>query len=128
MHSVPVHSGVNSGMALFRRNKLSESPEWQIWLGGLPNIIPPESGNSSGFRQESVGQGKDLHPYPDLLCILAVLPVDPFFFLSLFLFFLLFFWLFMGDEGVTMFKRGHMEYQALPAPPTRLLVLYIYTT
>ena len=54
MHSVPVHSG----MALFRRNKLS--PESQIWLGGLPNIIPPESGNSSGFRQESVGQGKDL--------------------------------------------------------------------
>ena len=45
-------------MALFRRNKLS--PEWQFWLGPLPNIIPPESGHSSGFRQESVGQGKDL--------------------------------------------------------------------
>ena len=45
-------------MALFRRNKLS--PEWQIWLGPLPNIIPPESGHSSGFQQESVGQGKDL--------------------------------------------------------------------
>src|SRR6266446_5946171 len=56
LHSVPVHSrehsGVNSGMALFRWNKLS--PEWQIWVGPLPKY------NSSGFWQESVGQGKDL--------------------------------------------------------------------
>ena len=51
LHSVLVHSrehsslnsGLNSGMAQFRRNQLS-----------------PESTGMTGFQQESVGQGKDL--------------------------------------------------------------------
>ena len=49
------HSGANSGMALFHQNKWS--PEWQFWLGSLPQIIPLDS---TGFRQESQGHDKDL--------------------------------------------------------------------
>ena len=49
------------------------SPEWQFWLGPLPNIIPPESGHSSGFWQESVGQGKDLlQTHFELIVIVVV--------------------------------------------------------
>ena len=48
--SVPVHSGdhsgLNSGMAPFRRNMYP--PEWQIWLDPLPNFIPPDS---TGIRR-----------------------------------------------------------------------------
>jgi hypothetical protein len=32
-----------------------------IWQGLLPNFIPPESAGMTGFRQESVGQGKELY-------------------------------------------------------------------
>ena len=36
-------------------------PGMAIWQGPLPNFIPLESAGMTGFRQESVGQGKDLH-------------------------------------------------------------------
>ena len=45
-------------MAQFQRNQ--GSPEFQFWQGPLPNFIPADSAGMTGFRQESVGQGKDL--------------------------------------------------------------------
>ena len=58
MHSGD-HSGINSGMAQFQRNK--GSPEFQFWQSPLPNFIPADSAR---FRQESVGQGKTSHVKP----------------------------------------------------------------
>ena len=52
------HSGPNSGMALFCRNKWS--PEWQFWQDSLPKIILPDFTGMTGFRQESQEHDKDL--------------------------------------------------------------------
>ena len=61
------HSGPNSGMALFRRNKWS--PEWQFWQDSLPKIIPLDS---TRFRQESQGHDKDLHGLHLCMCLLLL--------------------------------------------------------
>jgi hypothetical protein len=65
LDSIPVHSGdhssLNSGMAIFRRNRLPL--EWQFGWALCQNLFhrnPPDSAGMTGIWQESVGHNKDL--------------------------------------------------------------------